>query len=160
MKTNFSTAGAASVGGLSALDATASANHPYHPNAQAARTPQSRSLVDLTSSAHGSLQSGIGSREHSGQQTSTSPRLGHVSEIDGGIRDLHLNGTEPRIFPGVLSRPPRKSSMVSRDGSKHSSGHEVDGDAKRRSALMGGMDVGVVEEEATTDAEAEEAGGG
>lgn len=157
MKTNFSTAANAAVG-ASALD-----SQPYHTNAYAARTPKSRSVVDMASSAHGSHHGGLGPRENPAQQSSsavTSPRLGQVKDVNGGMRDLHLNG-EPRIFPGVISRPQRRTSTLSsKDGSKHGSAYEGDGEGKRRSVLFGlGMDGGVVEEEELIDDDDEEAGG-
>lgn len=137
-----------------AVDTSGTAYHPYHPNPQAARMSQSRSGVDLPSSAHGSHHSGVAPREAPAQHTSTSampsPRLTHTSEVVGGMRDLHLNGSEPRIFPGVISRPQRRGSLISKDGSRQSSGHETDFEAKRRSAIFaGGIDGGVVEEEAS-----------
>lgn len=152
MKNKFSTTANASVG-ASALD-----YHPYT-NAQAARTPQSRSVVDMASSAHGSLHGGLGPIT-SGQSSPgvRSPRLGQMNDVNGGMRDLHLSG-EPRIFPGVISRSQRRTSTISKDGSKHSSVHEVDGDGMRRSVFAAGMETAVVEEEELTDADHEEAGG-
>lgn len=156
MQTNFSTMANSSV--ALSLETSAPAYHPYLPNAQAAR--QSRSAIDLSSSAHNSHHSGTAPRESFGQQTSSavqSPLLSHTSEAISGMRDLHLNG-EPRIFPGVVSRP-RRGSLISKDGSKQSSGHEIDGEAKRRSALFPGVrDGGFMEEE--SDADEEDAGGG
>jgi AMP deaminase len=67
---------------------------------------------------------------------------------------LHLSGSEPRIFPGVVSRTQRRD--VVRKGSMSESDDQVyAGHSKRNS--QGKSLEGAVEEE--SDSEMEEAGG-
>jgi AMP deaminase len=87
-----------------------------------------------------------------------------------GYGDLHLSGSEPRIFPGVVSRTQRRGSkagMVARQGSMS----ETDGDGSvgkgsvgmSRGKGKGGLDGSVDEKEEVereeSDGEMEEAGG-
>lgn len=38
------------------------------------------------------------------------------------MQDLHLSGREPKIFPGLLSRPQRRDSAVLKEGDAESVG--------------------------------------
>lgn len=58
-----------------------------------------------------------------------------------GMKDASLSGSEPRIYPGMISRRQRTNSL------RQGSGHEADGTAKRVS--ISNMDE--VEEEAVKE---------
>lgn len=124
MKTNASSASLA-------VDTTAQAQ-PYQPfPAQAARIRQNPSQVHLAddhprtgSSSHPGNQSPL---MHPSSNAITSPNTG-IRERDTssswpveGFADLHLSGSEPRIFPGVVSRGQRRDSI------RQSSISETDG---------------------------------
>lgn len=69
-----------------------------------------------------------------------------------GFGDSHLSGSEPRIFPGLVSRTQRRESVSERD-------RRVD---SRRSTVtvVGGKDDAVAEEDGErSDGDLEEAGG-
>lgn len=93
----------------------------------------SASQVD-TSSPHMGPNSGslAGSQVFSASPLTTSDSM----------RDLHLSASEPRYFPGVISRRQRTGSM--RQGSMH----ESDENASRSGKRGGGGDKGAKEESA------------
>ncbi|KAI9746063.1 MAG: AMP deaminase [Claussenomyces sp. TS43310] len=79
---------------------------------QAARLHPSQSHPDLT------LQSSSLHKTHDVRSSSTvtSPRMSGRSKETSWpgdrMRDLHLSGSEPRIFPGVVSRTQRRDSLA------------------------------------------------
>jgi AMP deaminase len=83
----------------------------------------------------------------------TSPHLSGIPRGPvEGFADLHLSGSEPRIFPGVVSRTQRRDSQV-----RKSSWSETDESVGTRTRKgTKGMDEAVEEE---SDKEMEEAGG-
>lgn len=75
------------------------------------------------------------------QSNVTSPPVGSAagqSFIDG-MKDLHLSGSEPRIYPGMISSSRRQRANSLRQGSMH----ESDGTAGKKEVLDG---VGEAEE--------------
>lgn len=120
---------------------TESAVPPYQPfPAQSARIPTSHSQVHLDNgAAHGSPRD---------NRSVPSPHLNSISREQSwpleSFTDLHLSGSEPRIFPGLVSRNHlRKSSMS-----------ETDGERKGKGSVRGGE--GVVQEEEEEEAEERE----
>jgi AMP deaminase len=78
-----------------------------------------------------------------------------------GLRDLHLSGSEPRIFPGVVSRTQRKDSLLSKDGKGSENGDNLL--ARSNSGVMNGrrgLDESVEEESRRIDDSDEEEAGG
>lgn len=75
----------------------------------------------------------------------TSPPMGGAagqSFVDG-MKDLHLSGNEPRIYPGMISSSRRQRANSLRQGSTQ----ESDGAAAGKKGVPGGMDgVGEAEE--------------
>jgi AMP deaminase len=145
--------------------------------AQAARIPVTHSQTKLDTHLQAPQENGSPiqpgtSRDHtrnSSMSVVTSPKLAGMSRETSwpaeGYGDLHLSGSEPRIFPGVVSRTQRRDSkagMVARQGSMS----ETDGDGsvgkgsvgKTRGMGKGGLD-GSVNEKEESDGEMEEAGG-
>lgn len=86
---------------------------PYQPFlAQSARLHPSKSHPDLT------LQVNPAAKKDNTRPNSTvtSPRIASLAKegswsVDR-LRDLHLSGSEPRIFPGVVSRTQRRDSLA------------------------------------------------
>jgi AMP deaminase len=82
-----------------------------------------------------------------------------------GFGDLHLSGSEPRIFPGIVSRTQRRDSLArERKSSMSETDDHVSMSASRRGGKRDGagqsLDGAVVEESAEeSDEEMEEAGG-
>jgi AMP deaminase len=142
--------------------ATTMESHPnasYHPfPAQAARTRHQGIDAATTPSAH----SRDASQTHNGS-TVTSPRMmsREQSWPADGLRDLHLSGSEPRIFPGVVSRTQRKDSLLSKDGKGSENGDNLL--ARSNSGVMNGrrgLDESVEEESRRIDDSDEEEAGG
>jgi AMP deaminase len=83
-----------------------------------------------------------------------------------GYGDLHLSGSEPRIFPGVVSRTQRRDSKVGQ-AVRQGSQSETDGDGsvgkgsvgKTRAKANTGLDGSVDEKVEESDGDMEEAGG-
>jgi AMP deaminase len=83
-----------------------------------------------------------------------------------GYGDLHLSGSEPRIFPGVVSRTQRRDSKVGQ-AVRQGSQSETDGDGsvgkgsvgKTRTKGNTGLDGSVDEKVEESDGDMEEAGG-
>lgn len=149
--------------------------------AQAARIPQSHSQVHIDSHQAGINQGRDGqqsqpaiSRGHTRTNSAsmTSPNLaGLTRETSWPVEafgDLHLSGSEPRIFPGVVSRTQRRDSV------RKSSMSETDDIASLGTSKKGAatgtwkgrskesMDGAVEEEEddrVENDSDMEEAGG-
>lgn len=147
-----------------------SAAPSYHQfPAQAARIPTSHSQVQLDHGAHMSSISAqhTGSREQTHTRTNsstiTSPsNLASMSRETSwpveGFSEMHISGSEPRIFPGLVSRPQRRDSLI-----RKSSMSETDEQANsvthsRKNATSKPAQV-AVEEEEESDSEMEEAGG-
>lgn len=149
--------------------------------AQAARIPQSHSQVHIDTQQtinqgrEGSQSQPATSRGHTRTNSAsvTSPNLaGLTRETSWPVEafgDLHLSGSEPRIFPGVVSRTQRrdsvrKSSMSETDdvislGTSRKGATTVTWKGKGRSKES--MDGAVEEEDdrEESDGEMEEAGG-
>lgn len=83
-----------------------------------------------------------------------------------GYGDLHLSGSEPRIFPGVVSRTQRRDSKAGQ-AIRQGSQSETDGDGSVGKGSIGmsrargnkGLDGSVDEKAGESDGEMEEAGG-
>jgi AMP deaminase len=73
-----------------------------------------------------------------------------------GFGDLHLSASEPRIFPGIVSRNQRRNSHA-RKGSISETDDLVSVGTARKGKGKGRMDSAVDEED--SDGEMEEAGG-
>lgn len=71
------------------------------------------------------------------------------------MRDLHLNGSEPRIFPGVISRTQRRDSLA-----KGNTNGSVTGSAGNASVLRLGGDAAEDENGDGVDDEHNEENGG
>lgn len=139
--------------------------------AQAARIPTSHSQINLDTQYQSSnnVISQVSSKEQIHNPLLASPHLSGLSRETSwpveGFGDLHLSASEPRMFPGLVSRNQRKDSVV-----RKSSQSETDdlayasaGTSKRGAASNKGGD-GKVDEEDDEEAEAsdyemEEAGG-
>ena len=102
--------------------------------------------------------------------TITSPKLAGLGRetswpVDG-YGDLHLSGSEPRIFPGIVSRTQRRDSRAGQ-AVRQGSQSETDGDgsvgkgsvgkARQRNSMV--VDGSVDEKAGESDGEMEEAGG-
>lgn len=96
----------------------------------------------------------------------TSPQLQPLSRDQSwpldNFRDLHVSGSEPRIFPGLVSRTQRRDSLNQRKVGVGERERE-DRKSKRSSRSVTGFDgTGTVldeEEEQESDGDMEEAGG-
>jgi AMP deaminase len=82
-----------------------------------------------------------------------------------GYGDLHLSGSEPRIFPGVVSRTQRRDSRAGQ-AVRQGSQSETDGDGSIGKGSVGkrgrgnaGLDGSVDEKVEESDGDMEEAGG-
>lgn len=71
----------------------------------------------------------------------SSPSVAPVPQPIDGMKDASLSGSEPRIYPGMISRRQRTNSL------RQGSGHEADGTAKKGTSAN--MDE--VEEEAVDE---------
>jgi AMP deaminase len=131
--------------------------------AQAARIPTSQSQIQLdhTGHVHGNPLQHTKSRDHArtNSSTVTSPYLASTNRDNSwpveGFSDLHLSGSEPRIFPGLVSRPQRKDSLV-RKSSMNETDEHFNTTYSRKITTPQGVH-GAVEEE--SDREMEEASG-
>lgn len=103
---------------------SSSSQAPYQQfPAQAARIPHSLSQVHMESQnmgRDGHQSQPASSRDHTRANSTnvTSPNLqGLTRETSWPVEafgDMHLSGSEPRIFPGVVSRTQRRDSLVKR----------------------------------------------
>jgi AMP deaminase len=95
------------------------------------RPPTSHSQMDITAQNIGEPQ--------------ISPRLEASIPVDG-FRDLHVSGSEPRIFPGVVSRNQRRDSLA-RERRSFSENDDIGWESKRAQKGTGrlGGDGTVVE---------------
>jgi AMP deaminase len=135
--------------------------------AQAARVPTSHSQVHLDgqvpSTANASpLLHGKSHEQPPIKNAMTSPHLSGKGRESSwpveGFGDLHLSGSEPRIFPGVVSRTQRRDSLVRQSSMSETDDHvNVGMSGKGKGAQGKNFDVAVEEEE--SDGEMEEAGG-
>jgi len=75
-----------------------------------------------------------------------------------GFGVLHLSGSEPRIFPGVVSRTQRRDSLVRQNSMSETDDHANAGMLGKGKAAQRKSFDGAVEEE-ERDGEIEEAGG-
>ena len=137
--------------------------------AQAARIPASHSQVHLEnhqgSQPDGSPLQQATSREgrrlHSNSNAIPSSVTREGSWPVEGFGDLHLSGSEPRIFPGIVSRTQRRDSLVQQRQNSMSEtddyGSATTSTRKRGKSGVGKEMDGAVAEE--SDGEMEEAGG-
>ena len=142
--------------------------------AQAARIPVNHSQTKLDTQQptqeNGSPLQPATSRDHT--RTSSvvlSPKLAGLARetswpVDG-YGDLHLSGSEPRIFPGVVSRTQRRDSRAGQ-AVRQGSQSETDGDGSIGKGSVGkrgrgnaGLDGSVDEKVEESDGDMEEAGG-
>jgi AMP deaminase len=150
------------------MDTGAYAYHPFP--AQAARVPTSHSQVQLDQSAQANgspLQQAV-SRDHTRGSSMTSPHLTSLTREPSwpleSFSDLHLSGSEPRIFPGIVSRTQRRDSLVRKSSMSETDDHGSTTSWKGNNSRKGkGLD-GAVEEEVEdgqegSDGDMEEAGG-
>lgn len=147
--------------------------------AQAARIPVTHSQTKLDAAhpqqppqENGSPLQPTTSRDHTRNSSMvTSPKLAGLAREtswphEGGYGDLHLSGSEPRIFPGVVSRTQRRDSKAGQ-AVRQGSQSETDGDGSVGKGSVGkrgrgntGLDGGVDEKGEDSDGDMEEAGGG
>ncbi len=139
--------------------------------AQAARIPNNNSNPQLQLDAQQSAVQMNGnsphqsSREHTRNSSLMSPVIGALAKETPwpveGFADLHLSGSELRIFPGVVSRNQRRDSQVRQGsmsetdgvgsvrnrsrGTSRGKGKELDGAVEEESDEEGLMDGGVDE---------------
>jgi AMP deaminase len=145
--------------------------------AQAARIPVSYSQTKLDThppqpqQEEGSPLQPTTSRDHTRNSSIVmSPKPAGVARetswpVDG-YGDLHLSGSEPRIFPGVVSRTQRRDSKAGQ-AVRQGSQSETDGDGsvgkgsvgKSRARGNTALDGSVNERAGESDGEMEEAGG-
>lgn len=151
----------------SSSTAPVDAAQQYHPfPAQAARIPVTLSREQFDT--HQGPQPidtplpHVHSREASSNNANmTSPILTSLARDPSwpveGFGDLHLSGSEPRIFPGIVSRNQRRDSLVKKGSISETDDHGSVGTTRngKGKARIGG---GAVEEE-DSDGDIEEAGG-
>lgn len=62
-----------------------------------------------------------------GTAVQTSPHINSLSREPSwpveGFGDLHLSGSEPRIFPGIVSRTQRRDSLVRKNSASETDDH-------------------------------------
>ncbi|KAH8794493.1 hypothetical protein F5882DRAFT_288836 [Hyaloscypha sp. PMI_1271] len=145
--------------------------------AQAARIPATHSQTKLDShpqqppQENGSPLQPTASRDNTRNSSIVaSPKLAGLARETTwpveGYGDLHLSGSEPRIFPGVVSRTQRRDSKVGQ-AVRQGSQSETDGDGsvgkgsvgKTRAKGNTGLDGSVDEKVEESDGDMEEAGG-
>ncbi|KAL2066541.1 hypothetical protein VTL71DRAFT_2612 [Oculimacula yallundae] len=145
--------------------------------AQAARIPTSHSanqLDNLQQSQTQNQQQSMGSPLTRPNSNLTSPHMSGLSREQSwpleAFTDLHLSASEPRIFPGVVSRTQRRDSVVRKssasetDDGGHSAGTGTSrkGNGNGKAGLRRGLDGSVEEddeERGESDGSMEEAGG-
>jgi AMP deaminase len=140
--------------------------------AQAARIPINHSQTKLDSHTqqptqeNGSPLQPTTSIDHARKSSVVmSPKLAELAKETSwpveGYGDLHLSGSEPRIFPGVVSRTQRRDSKAGQ-AVRQGSQSETDGDGsvgKGRARGNTTLDGSVDEKTGESDGEMEEAGG-
>jgi AMP deaminase len=136
--------------------------------AQAARIPASHSQVQLdtqqSTQANGSPLQHATSREQTYDNTvMASPHLTSMPREPSwpveSFGDLHLSGSEPRIFPGIVSRTQRRDSLVRKSSMSETDEHGGAGTSRKGGNGRGRGIDGAVEEVQESDGEMEEAGG-
>ena len=135
--------------------------------AQAARIPVSHPRDQLDthqgSQANDSPLQRVQSREPINGTNISSPQLpGLVREPSWpveGFHDLHLSASEPRIFPGIVSRHMRRDSLVRKSSMSETDDYASASASKKGKDGRSALDGVVNEEEEDSDAEMEEAGG-
>ncbi|KAI9048064.1 hypothetical protein LZ554_007861 [Drepanopeziza brunnea f. sp. 'monogermtubi'] len=155
LKTNLSIAT-----GSSHPEPTPTPQHYQQFPAQAARIPisHSQAQLDMMQQSHGSPIQRAVSRPNS---TMASPHMSSLNReaswpVSEAFGDLHLSASEPRIFPGVVSRTQRKGSMRMGGSSEMDEGRAMKGVKTMGGSLKGREEAG---EEQESDGEMEEAGG-
>ena len=136
--------------------------------AQAARIPVSHSRdqsdTHKGSQANESPLQHDPSREHiTINSTITSPHLASLTREPSwpveGFGDLHLSASEPRIFPGIVSRTQRRDSLVRKSSASETDDHGSVSTTKKDRSGRGRLDGTVAEAEEDSDGDMEEAGG-
>ncbi|KAH0102969.1 AMP deaminase, partial [Aureobasidium melanogenum] len=93
------------------LPAPAAAHHHYIPNAQAARISQSPSMVSLPGHKHTRTSSMVGHGSPAGGPAPTS-----IPPDMAPMPMSSLDASEPRLFPGIVSKSRKGSMVTSRSG--------------------------------------------
>lgn len=123
--------------------------------AQAARIPPSHSQIHLDHTANGSAPQ----HNHNNSASANSPHIRSPSRESSwpieGFSDLHLSGSEPRIFPGLVSRSQRRDS-VAKQNSMSETDEQFTALPLRKSNTVKELPQAVEE---LSDNEMEEAGG-
>lgn len=77
-----------------------------------------------------------------------------------GFGDLHISASEPRIFPGVVSRTQRRDSLVRKSSASETDDHASVGTQRSRGKSRNKASYdGLEEAEEESDRDVEEAGG-
>jgi AMP deaminase len=102
------------------------------------------------------------SRDHTRTNSSAinSPNIASINRetawpVDG-FTDLHLSGSEPRIFPGLVSRTQRRDSVARKGSMSETDEQFSNAPHSRKTTTPKNVRVAVEEE---SDGEMEEAGG-
>lgn len=93
------------------LPGPAAAHHHYIPNAQAARISQSPSMVSLPGHKHIRTSSMVGHGSPAGGPAPTS-----IPPDMAPMPMSSLDASEPRLFPGIVSKSRKGSMVTSRSG--------------------------------------------
>jgi len=135
--------------------------------AQAARVPISHSQLNLDihsqPQVNGSPVQRTPLRDPQNNPLMTPPQLAATSRESSwpvdSFSDLHLSGSEPRIFPGVVSRTQRRDSLVRKSSMSETDDNGSVTMSRRggKSSAGKGIDEKLKEEE--SDGDMEEAGG-
>lgn len=104
------------------------------------------------------------SREHITTNSAiTSPHLASLTREPSwpieGFGDLHLSASEPRIFPGIVSRTQRRDSLVRKSSVSETDDHGSVSTTRKGKSGRRGLDGTVAEAEEDSDGDMEEAGG-
>ncbi|KAH7413287.1 hypothetical protein BKA64DRAFT_660708 [Cadophora sp. MPI-SDFR-AT-0126] len=143
--------------------------------AQSARIPTSHSQVQLDLHQNQAQASGSPLQQATNTRPNSNLTSPHISSLTReaswpveAFSDLHLSGSEPRIFPGVVSRTQRRDSVVRKSSmSETDDVHSVGTSRKGEKGVMK-LDGAVEEEreddedddqEQESDGDMEEAGG-
>lgn len=126
--------------------------------AQMARVPTSHSQVQLESHQVMNTSPSQPSTSQISQSISSAQATGLARETSWpveGFSDLHLSGSELRIFPGIVSRSQRKNSLIKKNSMSET-------DEQPRISRKGASSLsnrGSVDDQELSDDEMEEAGG-
>ncbi|KAF4629573.1 hypothetical protein G7Y89_g8573 [Cudoniella acicularis] len=161
MKTNVSS-------NATGAESSALSYHQFPAQAARIRTSKSQVQLDLQQPTHANGNPPLHSASRDSTQRNSlvsSPHLGSASREAlwpvEGFSDLHLSASEPRIFPGIVSRSQRRDSLVRKSSMSETDDHpasSTSSNKRGRSSSTKFADV-AVEEEQESDDDMEEAGG-